>query len=103
MTEMQNDCIVLTADNYDTAEKLLSTHAIDILITDIKLPSGNGLEFIQEAKGRYPQLITIVLTNYTDPFFRKIAEKSGADFFFDKSMEFEKVLNIIKKKVDSRP
>jgi DNA-binding NarL/FixJ family response regulator len=68
----------------------------DAVILDIQLPSGNGIEFLEHIKKTHKDIITIMLTNYPINQFRKKCIDSGADFFFDKSTEFEKVFYVLK-------
>ncbi len=39
----------------------------------------------------------IVLTNYAQEQYRKKCFEEGADFFFDKSIEFDKIVEVIQK------
>jgi CheY-like chemotaxis protein len=67
----------------------------DAVILDIRLRTGNGLEVLQELKrGPSPPLV-IMLTNHPSDYHRRWCEEHGADFFFDKTSEFEKVLDVL--------
>ncbi len=72
----------------------------DAVILDIQLPSGNGIEFLEHIKKTHKEIVTIMLTNYPINQFRKKCIDSGADFFFDKSTEFEKVFCVLKSMVN---
>jgi DNA-binding NarL/FixJ family response regulator len=68
-----------------------------VVILDIRMHGGNGIEVLTNIKkDRNPPLV-IVLTNYPYPQYRKKCKEAGADFFFDKSTEFEKVAKVLKK------
>jgi DNA-binding NarL/FixJ family response regulator len=41
--------------------------------------------------------MVIMLTNYPYPQYRKKCADAGADFFFDKSTEFDKIAEVFKK------
>ncbi|MBL7073884.1 response regulator transcription factor [candidate division KSB1 bacterium] len=69
----------------------------DALILDIRMPQGNGIEVLQEVKKNNPALVVIMLTNYPYPHYRKKCKDLGADFFLDKSNEFEKIPVILKQ------
>lgn len=67
----------------------------DVLILDIMFPEGNGLEVLYEARN-YKQVKTvIILTNFPYERLKKKSFNMGADYFFDKSNEFEKAIDII--------
>ncbi len=68
----------------------------DVLILDIRMPGGSGLDVLNKAKESiYPPAV-IVLTNYPFPEYREMAARLGADYFFDKSNEFEEFIKVIK-------
>ncbi len=74
-------------------EALESLHKLkpDVVILDIQMPGGSGIGLLQEMKrGNQPPLV-IVLTNQSYPQYRRKCLDAGADFFFDKSTEFDKV------------
>ena len=69
----------------------------DAVILDIRMPGGNGIEVLKNIKnGENPPLV-IMFTNYPYPQYRKKCMDGGADFFFDKSAEFEKLSAVLKK------
>lgn len=79
-----NDAIVELRDNTP-----------DLLILDIMFPEGNGLELLYEARN-FPQVKTIIiLTNFPYERLKSKSFAMGADYFFDKSNEFERVIEVI--------
>lgn len=77
------------------AKDIFKNKNIHVAILDIDLPDCNGLELLEWIKQKYPKTIVIMLTNNSNSFFRSIARKSGADYFLDKSMEFEDIIKIV--------
>jgi DNA-binding NarL/FixJ family response regulator len=69
----------------------------DAVILDIRLRGGSGIDVLQSIKKDNPALLVIILTNYPYPQYRKKCLDTGADFFFDKSTEFEKISKVFKK------
>ena len=67
----------------------------DVVILDIRMPKGQGFDVLDAAKKLVPAPVVIMLTNYTIDQYRQKAFSKGADYFFDKSAEFEKVIEII--------
>ena len=63
----------------------------DVVILDIRMPGGNGLEVLREVKKMNPAPKVIVFTNYAHVQYRKKGEEAGADFFLDKSTEVDKL------------
>ncbi|MGD8535752.1 MAG: response regulator [Candidatus Aminicenantes bacterium] len=77
----------------DTVQKLNP----EVVILDIRLSEGNGIEILQQIKKKTVAPVTIMFTNYPYPQYRKKCEETGADFFFDKSTEFHKITDVLKK------
>ena len=82
----------------DVPEALTSINTLkpDVVILDIRMPGGSGVDVLQNIKKDKQTPMVIVLTNYPYPQYRKKCMELGADFFFDKSTEFGKVTAIFK-------
>ena len=63
----------------------------DVVILGIRMPGGNGIKVLREAKKMNPAPRVIMFTNYAYAQYRKKCEEAGADFFLDKSTEFDKL------------
>ena len=73
----------------------------DVLILDIQLPDGNGIDVLKEVRKRGLLPITIIVTNYPYPQYREKSLKAGAQFFFDKSSEFDRIPGVVRQLVQS--
>ncbi|GAB5520499.1 MAG: hypothetical protein RhofKO_27500 [Rhodothermales bacterium] len=82
--------VVGEADNANTAVDLVDEIEPDAVVLDIEMP-GNGIKALKKIKKKYPDTKVIMLTNHSEPYFKKMCLKAGASFFMDKSLEFEKV------------
>jgi DNA-binding NarL/FixJ family response regulator len=69
----------------------------DVVILGIPIPGGNGIRLVKNIKKDKLAPIVIILTHYPYRQYRKKYMDVGADFFFDKSTEFEKVIDVLKK------
>jgi len=69
----------------------------DAVILDIRMPGGSGIDVLEHVKKINTAPVVIILTNYPYPQYRKKCMDLGADYFFDKSTEFEKVTEVLKK------
>jgi DNA-binding NarL/FixJ family response regulator len=90
--------IVGEAETASVAQRLIENSNPEVVILDIVLKEGSGFDVLKEIKNRENSPKVIILTNYATPPFRKKAEQEGADFFFDKSTEFEKVIEVLNQK-----
>ncbi len=69
----------------------------DAVILDIRLRKGSGINVMREIKKDEPFPTVIILTNYPNNLYRVKCINAGADFFLDKSTEFEKIPVILKE------
>ena len=89
-------------DGEEAIKGILELHP-DVVILDIRMPGGNGIDVLQAIKRGDPAPTVIMLTNYPYPQYRKKCMDLGADYFFDKSNEFEKVVEVLEQLIqDSR-
>ena len=63
----------------------------DVVILDIQMPRGTGLDVLKNIRPVNGTPLMIVFTNFSYPQYRKRALEGGADYFFDKTTEFEKL------------
>jgi YesN/AraC family two-component response regulator len=87
------------AENVDEALICLTQFQIDILILDIQMPGGSGFDVLKEAKKQKRNPCVIILTNYATESYRKKAIKDGADYFFDKSTDYEELIMLLNDKM----
>lgn len=88
--------IVGQADDAPLARHLVETLKPDVAILDIRMPTGSGADLVPELKRMNSPPKIIMLTNYTYPENRKKCMDGGADYFFDKSTEFQKMVAVLK-------
>ena len=67
----------------------------DVLILDMAMPGGTGFNVLQVVKQRPSAPLVIVLTNY--PAYRKRCLAAGADYFIDKSADFDSFLHLLER------
>ena len=86
---------IIEAEDAVSALKLMAEHRPQIAVLDIKVPGGpelkNGVDVLKVIKESYPATAVIMLTNYASARYRTECMRLGADFFFDKSNEFDKL------------
>ena len=63
----------------------------DAVILDLQMPGGSGLEVLRAIRQTDPSLCVVICTNFPYPQNRDECIAAGANFFLDKSAEFEKI------------
>jgi DNA-binding NarL/FixJ family response regulator len=93
--DVENVEVIGEAANYCDAMNAISTTFPGIVILDINMPGKNGLDLLLELKTMINPPVAIMMSNYSDIYYRNLCEKMGADYFFDKSTEFEKIPDVL--------
>jgi CheY-like chemotaxis protein len=103
LAELEYISLIGSAKNYNDAFILTAKAQPDVVLLDLKLRGKSGLEVLVEMKRHHPAKI-IILTNHSELYVRETCRDAGADYFFDKTIDFEKIpdtLNsILQKKMN---
>ena len=67
----------------------------EVVILDIRMPEGSGIDVLKGMQRDKLTPITIVLTNFASSQYRKKCLQLGARFFFDKSGDFTQVSEVL--------
>jgi DNA-binding NarL/FixJ family response regulator len=105
VTEVARMRVVGEAATEETAIAVCREQAPEALILDMQLASGSGLGVLKAMN--YASMTTrpaiIVLTNFPSPAVERAARELGAEWFLDKSSEFEKLPRLLQLIADRRP
>ncbi len=91
LAKLPNAQAFIEAENILEANKLIGELNPNVVITDIRMPGGSGIELVKKIRANDKSTLIIVLTNYPYVQYKEAALEAGANYFFDKTNEFEKV------------
>ncbi len=91
---------VLTANSGNSAFEKLKNHDIDIIISDVRMPDGDGIELLEKAKAYRPDLPVIMVTGFSTQPKEDILEK-GAQAIWNKPVNFEELIKKINELASS--
>ena len=91
-----------SAGDAETGLKLLREHAIDLIVTDLKLPGMNGLEFLQTVKRQNAALPVVVMTAFGSVETAVEAMKAGASDYVLKPFSLAEMRMVVHKELDVR-
>src|ERR1017187_7577726 len=91
---------VLTAADAEAALNVLRQEKIDLIVTDLKLPGMNGLEFLQAVKRTNATLPVVVMTAFGTVETAVEAMKAGASDYVLKPFGMEEIKLILRKELD---
>jgi len=63
----------------------------DVVIMDIRMPEMNGMDVLRELQKDKLRPIVMVMTNYPYAQYREKCQALGANYFFDKSKDFNRL------------
>jgi DNA-binding response OmpR family regulator len=70
---------VTGAATYDAAKRLLAVSAFDLLVSDVRVRSFNGLHLVMQTRADHPETAIIIITGYDDPLIDLEAHRYHAD------------------------
>lgn len=75
----------------------------DLVILDIRLIGGSGIEVLREIKRGNPDIKVVIFTGYPFPQYRRRCMEEGADAFLDKSDGFEHLNDVVNRLSQGEP
>lgn len=95
LSSIENVEVVGFVDSSESALQAIAMQQPDLLLLDLALAKGSGVDVLQRAQVYLPKLTIMVLTNYAYQALRGACLRMGARYFFDKSTEFEEAIETI--------
>src|SRR6202035_7372 len=92
----------LSAEDAETGLKLLRENPVDLVLTDLKLPGMNGLEFLHSVKHQNAALPVVVMTAFGSVETAVEAMKAGASDYVLKPFSLTEMRMVIRKELDVR-
>ncbi len=93
---------VEVAESRAAAARILATGPFDLVITDVKLPDGDGIEILRHLKAAAPETVVIVMTAYGSTETAVAALKLGAQDYLVKPFDVEELKIVVRKTLDSQ-
>jgi len=92
--------VVYEAGSIKEATKVLTKDHIDVIICDVKLPDGSGVDFVKETRLKSPFIEIILLTAYANVGDGVQAMKNGAFDYILKGDDNDKVIPLLFKAIE---
>jgi DNA-binding NtrC family response regulator len=93
---------VSSAETGESGLVKLGEHPFDLLLLDVSLPDGNGLDLLREIRKRDPHLSVVLITAYGSIDMARAAFKGGALDFITKPWSNDELLAQVAQAVESR-
>ena len=93
---------VREATNLAQGIDLWETWNPDLIMLDIMLPDGDGLQLLEFVKKSPSPPVVVVRTNYPYPLLRKRSAELGAEHFLAKTTELDRLEGIVRDEIEKR-
>jgi two-component system, NtrC family, response regulator PilR len=93
---------VAAAGSLDEARTALPRHEPDVVLCDLMLPDGSGIDFIRETKAASPSIAFVMITAHTSTRTAVEALKAGAVDYIAKPFDIEELKIIVRKAVERK-
>ena len=93
---IDTDYDIFTAENGEEALKILETEAIDLIISDMRMPAMDGYQLLYKVKEKYPKVIRIILSGQADEeIVLKAIQKNIAKIYVFKPWDNDEFMNMV--------
>ena len=93
---------VLVAESRAAAARVFAQGTVDMVITDVKLPDGDGIEILRHVKSAAPQTVVIVMTAFGSTETAVAALKLGAHDYLVKPFDVEELKIVVRGALESQ-
>jgi HD-like signal output (HDOD) protein len=98
---MRNEWDMAFAAGGPEALEMLAVEPFDLVVSDMRMPTMNGLQFLTEVKAKYPNVIRIVLSGYADQLLN-MRSVGVAHQYLSKPCEAETLRSLVTRALDLR-
>lgn len=84
-----------SAESLETARRLLNRHSYSLVLTDMRLPDGSGLDLVEEVTRQYKSTPIAVITAFGSADNAVIALKAGAFDYVSKPLALDQLRKLV--------
>lgn len=96
----QVDCRIVAASTVAQARSILSTHTVEVLVTDVHLPDGDGMSLLPELREHQPNASAIVITGSPSMDRAITAIRGGAIDFVTKPFSNAQLVERVRSAIE---
>jgi two-component system NtrC family response regulator len=93
---------VYEADSLKAGLRILEKEPVQVILCDVKLPDGNGIDFIEKIKSRFPLIEIIMLTAYGNIPAGVLAIKNGAFDYLTKGDDNDRIIPLLDRAIEKQ-
>lgn len=96
--ELAAGVVVTEAADSAGASRAFRSARPDVVILDLSLRGSSGFDVLREIRSAADPPLVIVFTNHTEEPYRRRCLEGGADFFFDKSRDLPRMVEVLRER-----
>lgn len=100
--EALRDYRVIQAGSCDEAVQIYENEQVDLILSDIVMPGGSGIDLLKKVKALDPNATVIIMTGFVDKETILNALKEDADDFINKPLNLLQMKTAIEKALDKK-
>ncbi len=94
---------ILTAESGAEGLETLGKEAVDLVVSDMRMPNMDGAKFLREVRARHPQIVRLLLTGYADIASTIDAINHGEIYrYISKPWDDEEIVRTIKDSLERK-
>lgn len=102
LTAQDDEFQVMTAENGDQALRILESTAIDLVITDLKMPVMDGFELLAAMSRLFPRIPVIVITAFGTPEIEERISTLGGFQYLEKPLDLNVTIERIYEELEAK-
>ena len=91
-----------TAESLAEAHSAIQRHEPDVVLCDLMLPDGSGIDLVRDVKASSPSVIFVMITAHTSTRSAVEALKAGAVDYIAKPFDIEELKIVVRKAVERK-
>ncbi len=91
------------ATNISKAREIINNFPVDVIVTDVKMPGGTGIDLLLNIRKKYPNVKVIIMTGYGDEDMKRSVLYQGAAAFLEKPFEPRQLVRVILDIISQKP
>jgi two-component system, NtrC family, nitrogen regulation response regulator GlnG len=95
----RTELVFKTFSSVPEAMNALQKESPQVVVSDIRMPNGSGLEFLDHMKAKYPEVPVIIMTAYSDLESAVAAFQGGAFEYLAKPFDVDQAIEVIRRAV----
>jgi FixJ family two-component response regulator len=87
---------IKTVENAETALEEIEKRDIDLILCDYRMPGMTGTQFLQKVRDKYPDIVRIIVTGFSDiEIIKEAINKAEIHYYIEKPWINEQVRTIV--------